>query len=45
LDGRDRATIDAVLARRQGPRGDTYALERDREGRHGRIMKYDLNKV
>ena len=45
LDADDRAAIDAVLARRRGPRGDTYALERDREGPHGRIMKYNLNKV
>ncbi len=39
----DRAEIGAVLARRQGPSGDTYALERDRGGRHGTIMKYNLN--
>lgn len=26
-----------------GPRGDVFALERDRGGPHGRIMKYDLN--
>ena len=45
LDEEDRAAIAAVLARRQGPRGDTYALERDRDGPHGRIMKYNLNKV
>ena len=45
LDADDRAAIDAVLARRRGPRGDTYALERDREGPYGRIMKYNLNKV
>jgi aryl-alcohol dehydrogenase-like predicted oxidoreductase len=44
LDDADRAAIDAVLARRTGPAGDTYALERDREGRHGRIMNYNLNK-
>ena len=42
LDASDRAAIDAVLARRTGPRGDCYDLERDREGRHGRIMRYDL---
>jgi len=45
LDIEDRAAIEAVLAHRKGPEGDTFALERDREGRHGRIMKYDLNKV
>ena len=45
LDADDRAAIAAVLARRRGPEGDTFALERDREGRHGRIMKYDLNRA
>ena len=39
----DRADLDAVLSRRQGPAGDTYALERDRGGRHGAVMKYNLN--
>jgi aryl-alcohol dehydrogenase-like predicted oxidoreductase len=39
----DRAEIDTVLGRATGPRGDTYALERDRGGPHGRIMKYNLN--
>jgi aryl-alcohol dehydrogenase-like predicted oxidoreductase len=44
LDAEDRAAIEAILARRTGPEGDTFTLERDREGRHGRIMKYNLNK-
>ena len=44
LDADDRAAIAELLARCPGPGGDTYALERDREGRHGRIMKYNLNK-
>ena len=39
----DRAEIAAVLAERKGPEGDTFALERDRTGRHGSIMKYNLN--
>ena len=39
----DLADLSAVLARRQGPEGDTYALERDRTGRHGAVMKYNLN--
>ena len=42
LDAADRAGIDAVLARARPIEGDTYTLERDRGGRHGRIMKYDL---
>ncbi len=41
----DHAEIDAVLAERRGPAGDTFALERDRTGRHGAIMKYNLNTV
>jgi aryl-alcohol dehydrogenase-like predicted oxidoreductase len=45
LDDVDRAAIDAVLARRRGPEGDTYTLERDRDGRHGRIMNYNLNRA
>ncbi|KAB7645537.1 aldo/keto reductase [Polymorphobacter fuscus] len=42
LTPQDRADIDTVLARRQGPTGEVYALERDRTGRHGSIMKYNL---
>ncbi|MFT5196315.1 MAG: hypothetical protein ACI85U_003347, partial [Candidatus Promineifilaceae bacterium] len=26
-----------------GPHGPVYALERDKDGTHGRIMKYNLN--
>jgi aryl-alcohol dehydrogenase-like predicted oxidoreductase len=43
LTDQDHADIAAVLARRTGPAGDVYALERDRTGRHGSIMKYNLN--
>jgi len=44
LDDADRAAIDALLAEHPGPGGDFYALERDRHGPHGRIMKYELNR-
>lgn len=44
LGAGDLAALDAVLARRSGPGGDVYTLERDRDGRHGRIMKYDLHE-
>lgn len=44
LDSADFAAIDAVIARRAGPEGDVFTLERDRHGRHGRIMKYELNQ-
>ena len=43
LTDRDRSEIEAVAAKRQGPEGDVYQLERDRTGRHGSIMKYELN--
>jgi aryl-alcohol dehydrogenase-like predicted oxidoreductase len=45
LDASDLAAIASVTERRQGPKGDVYALERDRNSRHGRIMKYELNAV
>ena len=41
LDEDDHAAIAAVVARRQGPAGDCYDLERNKDGRHGRIMRYD----
>ena len=44
LDPDDKAAIDAVRSRSKGPSGPVYGLESDREGRHGRIMKYNLNK-
>lgn len=44
LDAADRAALEGMLAKRRGPAGDVYTLERDRNGPHGRIMKYDLNK-
>lgn len=43
LDDDDHAAVAAVTARRVGPAGDSFDLERDKEGRHGRIMRYDLN--
>jgi aryl-alcohol dehydrogenase-like predicted oxidoreductase len=43
LTGADRAAIDAVTEKRAGPAGEVYTLERDRSGRHGRIMRYNLN--
>ncbi len=43
LDADDRVAIGAVTNRREGPDGDVYELERDKTGRHGRIMKYNLN--
>lgn len=43
FDAQDEYEIEQVTRLRKGPAGDVYALERDRAGRHGSIMKYDLN--
>lgn len=44
LDDADSQAIALIQSRAAGPKGAAYALERDREGPHGRIMKYDLNR-
>ncbi|MGD9649618.1 MAG: aldo/keto reductase [Dongiaceae bacterium] len=40
----DRRKINLLLSQTKGPSGPVYALERDRDGPHGRIMRYNLNK-
>jgi len=45
LDNDDRAALAAATDGKAGPLGDVYALERDRNGPHGRIMKYELNNM
>ena len=42
LDPGDLAVLDGLCGR--GVPGDVYEVERDRDGRHGRIMKYNLNR-
>jgi aryl-alcohol dehydrogenase-like predicted oxidoreductase len=41
----DADAIAAVLGSASRVPGDVYTLERDREGRHGSIMKYGLNQA
>jgi aryl-alcohol dehydrogenase-like predicted oxidoreductase len=43
LTSADHAEIAAITARRRGPKGEVYELERDRGGPHGSIMKYNLS--
>ncbi|HCY99993.1 MAG: aldo/keto reductase [Rhodobacterales bacterium RIFCSPHIGHO2_02_FULL_62_130] len=43
LTPQDLAEIAAIQAEGNIPEGDTYTLERDRHGRHGNIIKYNLN--
>ena len=44
LTEEDRREIGAILAQRKSLDGDTFDLERDRTGRHGSIMKYNLSR-
>lgn len=44
LSDQDLSKIEAVMAEAKELEGDVYTLERDRTGRHGSIMKYNLNK-
>ena len=43
LTEQDFDEVERVASKRRGPLGDVYELERDRTGRHGSIMKYNLN--
>lgn len=43
LSDQDCAQIDAVQAKFHPLEGEVYTLERDTTGRHGSIMKYNLN--
>jgi aryl-alcohol dehydrogenase-like predicted oxidoreductase len=45
LSANDRARIRMHLVEHPGPGGDVFELERDTDGPHGRIMKYDLNRA
>jgi len=44
LTAEDHARIDRVFAQANQLVGDVFGLERDATGRHGSIMKYNLNK-
>lgn len=43
LDEADLAAIAGVTVQAHGPQGPVYALERDKNGPHGAIMRYNLN--
>jgi aryl-alcohol dehydrogenase-like predicted oxidoreductase len=44
LDEEDLAIIEQITSQGQGPNGPFYDLERDKTGKHGAIMKYNLNE-
>ncbi|MDZ4714570.1 MAG: aldo/keto reductase [Cytophagales bacterium] len=45
LDAADVRTIENILAQARPVEGDVFELERDGDGPHGAIMRYNLNKV
>ena len=45
LDEYDLRAISDVISHSKGPGGSVYELERDRDGKHGRIMKYNVNEI
>ena len=44
LTRQDVAQIRNFIDASPGPKGPVYELERDKEGKHGRIMRYNLNE-
>ena len=44
LSSDDVQLVDDLKSRHPGPEGPFYALERVKDGPHGRIMKYNLNQ-
>ncbi len=44
LTSQDRDEIDSFLSKVGQPPGDVFDIERDKKGKHGRIMRYNLNQ-
>jgi len=44
LSEADLNNIASIVSKSKGPKGPFYALERDKTGKHGAIMKYNLNE-
>ena len=45
LDDNDLKEISKITKQSKGPHGPFYQLERDKTGKHGAIMKYNLNEA
>ncbi len=45
LDQQDLKQINKVISKSKGPRGNVYALERQKNGKHAKIMRYNQNKL
>lgn len=44
LDTTDLNQLETIISQSKGPNGPFYELERDKTGKHGSIMKYNLNE-
>ena len=44
LDSDDLQTISEIIVGARDPSGPVFGLEREKEGKHGKIMRYNLNK-
>jgi aryl-alcohol dehydrogenase-like predicted oxidoreductase len=44
LDDTDTSAIRQIILKAEGPAGSVFELERDKDGKHGSIMKYTLQK-
>ncbi len=44
LDSVDLETISEIVISAKGPGGPVFGLERKKNGKHGKIMRYNLNK-
>jgi len=44
LDEADLKAIRQLISQAKGPSGPVFGFERDKTGKHGRIMKYNLNE-
>lgn len=44
LTSKDIESIQSIIKLSSGPKGAFYELERDKTGKHGSIMKYNLNE-
>jgi hypothetical protein len=45
LSEADCLSLEEVMANATGPSGAFYGLERDKDGKHGAVMRYNLNRV
>ena len=45
LDKQDLKDINDVISKSKGPKGNVYDIERQKDGKHAKIMRYNQNKL